>query len=262
MCVSIFGGIQPDKLFGYLNECRKSNDGMFQRFQMMVYPDEPKHWTLVDEYPDTEAKNKAYDIIKRLSEMDFAEIGAQIEDKEPTTFLRYAPEAQELFYAWLTELEIQKLRGTTMEPMMAEHLGKYRKLMPSLSLIFHLIDAASGMDVGNGVSLQAAERAAAWCEYLESHARRIYGLVESLPIKAATILAARVKKKALGTSFTVRDVYRRQWSFLTDKDIAQAACDILVDAGWLRESVTESSFGQRGKTDYLVNPKLWDGDHE
>lgn len=262
MCVSIFGGIQPDKLFGYLNECRKSNDGMFQRFQMMVYPDEPKHWTLVDEYPDTEAKNKAYDIIKRLSEMDFAEIGAQIEDKEPTPFLRYAPEAQELFYAWLTELEIQKLRGTTMEPMMAEHLGKYRKLMPSLSLIFHLIDAASGMDVGNGVSLQAAERAAAWCEYLESHARRIYGLVESLPIKAATILAARVKKKALGTSFTVRDVYRRQWSFLTDKDIAQAACDILVEAGWLRESVTESSFGQRGKTDYLVNPKLWDGDHE
>lgn len=262
MCVSIFGGIQPDKLFGYLNECRKSNDGMFQRFQMMVYPDEPKHWTLVDEYPDTEAKNKAYDIIKNLSEMDFAEIGAQIEDKEPTPFLRYAPEAQELFYEWLTELEIQKLRGTTMEPMMAEHLGKYRKLMPTLSLIFHLIDAASGMDVGNGVSLQAAERAAAWCEYLESHARRIYGLVESLPIKAATTLAARVKKKALGTSFTVRDVYRRQWSFLTDKDIAQAACDILVEAGWLRESVTESSFGQRGKTDYLVNPKLWDGDHE
>lgn len=106
------------------------------------------------------------------------------------------------------------------------------------------------------------ERAAAWCDYLESHARRVYGLVESLLIKAATILAARVKKKALGTSFTVRDVYRRQWSFLTDKDIVQAACDILVDAGWLRECVTESSFGQRGKTDYLVNPKLWDGDHE
>ena len=262
MCVSIFGGIQPDKLFGYLNECRKSNDGMFQRFQMMVYPDEPKNWTLVDEYPDTEAKNQAYEIIKRLSEMDFTTIGAERKDEDSTPFLRYSTDAQEMFYEWLTDLEVTKLRGTAMEPMMAEHLGKFRKLMPTLSLIFHLVDAASGMNVGNGVSLQAAERAAAWCEYLESHARRIYGLVESLPIKAAAILAARVKKKALGTSFTVRDVYRRQWSFLTDKDIAQAACDILVEAGWLRESVIESSFGQRGKTDYLVNPKLWDGDHE
>jgi len=262
-CVSIFGGIQPDKLLAYLNECRKSNDGMFQRFQMMVYPDEPKNWTLVDEYPDTEAKNQAYETIKRLSEMDFMSIGAERKDEDSTPFLRYSPDAQDLFYEWLTDLEVRKLRGTAMEPMMAEHLGKFRKLMPALSLIFHLVDVASGTTTETGmVSLQAAERAAAWCEYLESHARRVYGLVESLPIKAATILATRVKKKALGTSFTVRDVYRRQWSFLTDKDIAQAACDILVDAGWLRESVTESSFGQRGKTDYLVNPKLWDGDHE
>ncbi|MFN9108780.1 MAG: DUF3987 domain-containing protein, partial [Bacteroidota bacterium] len=112
------------------------------------------------------------------------------------------------------------------------------------------------------VSLEATERAAAWCEYLESHARRVYGLVESMPIKAATILAARVKKNALGNRFTARDVYRHQWSFLTDKDAAQAACEILVDAGWLHEMVTEPSFGQRGKTEYIVNPKLQDSGNE
>ena len=83
-----------------------------------------------------------------------------------------------------------------------------------------------------------------------------------MPIKAASILASRIKKNTLGNTFTVRDVYRHQWSFLTDKDAAQAACEILVDAGWLRETVTEPSFGQRGKTEYLVNPKLWDNDHE
>lgn len=262
MCVSIFGGIQPDKLLSYLNECRKSNDGMFQRFQMLVYPDEPKNWTLVDNYPDTEAKNHAYDIIKNLSNMDFVAAGAEVKENDSTPFFRYAPDAQELFYEWLTQLEVEKLRGTAMEPMLAEHLGKFRKLMPSLSLIFHLIDVASGKDAGSAVSLEATERAAAWCEYLESHARRVYGLVESLPIKAATILAARVKKNALGNRFTVRDVYRHQWSFLTDKDAAQAACEILVDAGWLREEVTEPGFGQRGKTEYIVNPKVQGGDHE
>ncbi len=262
MCVSVFGGIQPDKLLTYLNECRKSNDGMFQRFQLLVYPEEPKDWTLVDEYPDTDAKNRAYEINKALSEMDFIKAGAETKDNDSTPFFRYSPDAQELFYDWLRELEVEKLRGTAMEPMMAEHLGKYRKLMPSLSLIFHLIDVASGADVGGAVSLQATERAAAWCDYLESHARRVYGLVESMPIKAATILASRIKKKALGDTFTVRDVYRHQWSFLTDKDAAQAACEVLVDAGWLREVVTEPSFGQRGKTEYLVNPKLWGNGHE
>lgn len=256
MCVSIFGGIQPDKLLTYLNECRKSNDGMFQRFQMLVYPDEPKNWMLVDNYPDTEAKNHAYDIIKNLSSMDFAAAGAEVKENDSTPFFRYDADAQELFYEWLTQLEVEKLRGTAMEPMLAEHLGKFRKLMPSLSLIFHLIDVASGKETGPAVSLEATERAAAWCEYLESHARRVYGLVESMPIKAATILAARVKKNALGNRFTARDVYRHQWSFLTDKDAAQAACEILVDAAWLRELVTESSFGQRGKTEYIVNPKL------
>jgi hypothetical protein len=262
MCVSIFGGIQPDKLLTYLNECRKSNDGMFQRFQMLVYPDEPKNWTLVDNYPDTEAKNHAYDIIKNLSNMDFAAAGAEVKENDSTPFFRYDPDAQELFYEWLTQLEVEKLRGTAMEPMLAEHLGKFRKLMPSLSLIFHLIDVASGKETDPAVSLEATERAAAWCEYLESHARRVYGLVESMPIKAATILAARVKKNALGNRFTARDVYRHQWSFLTDKDAAQAACEILVDAGWLREMVTEPSFGQRGKTEYIVNPKLQDSGNE
>lgn len=41
ICVSIFGGIQPDKLIGYLEQASNAlaNDGMLQRFQVLVYPD-------------------------------------------------------------------------------------------------------------------------------------------------------------------------------------------------------------------------------
>ena len=48
--------------------------------------------------------------------------------------------------------------------------------MPSLALIFHLID---GVDAGprGPVSRAAATRAAAWCEYLAAHARRSYATV-------------------------------------------------------------------------------------
>jgi len=41
LCLSIFGGIQPDKLTGYLEQAANAlaNDGMLQRFQLLVYPD-------------------------------------------------------------------------------------------------------------------------------------------------------------------------------------------------------------------------------
>ena len=45
LCASIFGGIQPDKLMVYLEQAAHAlaNDGMLQRFQVLVYPD-PRRW--------------------------------------------------------------------------------------------------------------------------------------------------------------------------------------------------------------------------
>ena len=40
-CLSIFGTTQPDKLINWLCGAvlRQQNDGLIQRFQLMVYPD-------------------------------------------------------------------------------------------------------------------------------------------------------------------------------------------------------------------------------
>jgi len=50
-CVSILGGIQPSKLEGYLHLAVNdiANDGMLQRFQLMVYPDEGADWKYIDQ---------------------------------------------------------------------------------------------------------------------------------------------------------------------------------------------------------------------
>jgi hypothetical protein len=48
---------------------------------------------------------------------------------------------------------------------------------------------------GNGV---AAERAAAWCQYLEAHARRLYATVTDRVRVAATLLASRMAGGAAG----------------------------------------------------------------
>jgi hypothetical protein len=54
LCLSVFGGIQPAKLAAYLNQAQDAlaDDGMLQRFQMLVYPD-PRRWENVDRAPNT-----------------------------------------------------------------------------------------------------------------------------------------------------------------------------------------------------------------
>ena len=58
--------------------------------------------------------------------------------------------------------------------MLREHLAKYRRLMPSMALLFHLIDVAEERNAGP-VTLRAAEMAVGWCELLAAHAQRVYG---------------------------------------------------------------------------------------
>jgi hypothetical protein len=61
------------------------------------------------------------------------------------------------------------------------------------ALIFHLISIADGSAAAGPVSLKTSELAAAWCNYLESHARRIYGLVSNATLQAAATLAKKIR---------------------------------------------------------------------
>jgi uncharacterized protein DUF3987 len=255
-CVSILGGIQPAKLLAYLHQAMDpiGNDGLLQRFQLLVYPDEPRSWELVDRCPDKAAKDRAFDVLKGLAETDFTNHGALLDEYTPCPYFQFEPKAQKVFDGWLGELEARVRGQTDDHPLLVEHLGKYRSLMPSPALIFHLIAVADGKAFG-AVSLRAAEQAAAWCEYLESHARRVYGLAANRGKSAAYELSRRIHKGELKDGFTARGVYRKQWSLLTDKKTVYMALDELVEARWLRKRVTPPTFQQRQATSYLINPK-------
>ena len=69
LCASIFGGIQPDKLTVYLEQAAHAlaNDGMLQRFQLLVYPD-PRPWEWRDRAPDKAARDAAFAVFEALAE--------------------------------------------------------------------------------------------------------------------------------------------------------------------------------------------------
>ena len=255
LCVSLFGGIQPAKLTNYLHAAMRgqNNDGLVQRLQVLVYPDEPD-WTLIDRPIHAGARQAAFHAVERLATMDFRQVGTFAEEGQ-TPYFRFADDAQGVFNDWLTELEA-KLR-TDEEPVLQEHFGKYRSLMPSLALQFHVLNLAHVPSGNTGpVTKECAMQAAAWCEYLETHARRVYGMVTNLTAQAASRLAGKLEQGELPQRFTVRDIYRKEWSLLNDRQVIENACEELMSLGWLREHVTPSAQGQNGKTEYLLNPKV------
>lgn len=187
--------------------------------------------------------------------MDFLQCGALVEEGAKAPYFRFENAAQERFFQWWSALENGELRQEE-HPIVVEHLAKYRSLMPSLALLFHLIDVADGRNAGP-VTLQAVEMAMCWCELLAAHARRVYGTVTGSRIRAAVQLAEKLSQGALGARFGLRDVYHREWGLLDTKERAAAACQELIQALWLREvSRPRGVHNGRPSTQYEVNPKI------
>jgi hypothetical protein len=257
LCVSIFGGIQPDKLTGYLEQAAHAlaNDGMLQRFQILVYPDH-RPWMWRDRVPDKQARDRAFAVFDALAEFDPEAWGATpADDFAKFPHFRFDEAAQEIFIEWSGDLHRTKLPGEE-HPMIAQHLAKFDKLFPALALILHLVDcAATGQR--SPVKVESALRAAAWCQYLEAHARRCYGLLADDGLRAAQALADKLRQGKLQDGFTARDVRRNQWRSLTTDEAVQAALDWLEDEGWLRgEEVGGAGPGTGRRTRrYSINPK-------
>jgi hypothetical protein len=258
LCLSIFGGIQPDKLTGYLEQAANAlaNDGMLQRFQLLVYPDHCA-WEWRDRRPNKQARNRVFTVFEALAGFDAAAWGASpADDFAKFPYFSFGPKAQENFIEWSVDLHQVRLPAED-HPIIAQHLTKFDKLFPALALILHLVDCAATGERGP-VSAESALRAAAWCDYLENHARRCYGLLMDDGFRAALALAEKVRQSKLPDGFTARDVRRNQWRSLTTDEAVQAALDWLEDEGWLRAvGVGGTGPGTGRRTNrYSINPKI------
>jgi putative DNA primase/helicase len=245
-CLSILGGIQPGPLASLVRDMRGTgDDGLLQRFQLLVWPDAPRTWRNVDRAPDYAARARVEAVINRLDRITAENVGA---DPGRIPVLRFDDDAQQLFDSWRQTLE-QRLRSGAEHPMLEAHLAKFRSLVPSLALLCHLCDNVDG-PVGETALL----RAIAWAEYLESHARRIYAPAINPDMDAARLLLARIKKAELPSHFSPRDVYRNQWSGLTEPKQVEAAIRVLSDFDWIRTR-TEPTAG-RPRLVIEINPHV------
>jgi putative DNA primase/helicase len=250
-CVSVFGGIQPTVLSKWLADAIQhtgKDDGLMQRFQLMVYPDSLREIQGVDRYPNTQAKNTYFELVKRLSTLSPEIIGCQQEEEE-LPYLRFAPEAQVIFDDWYLDLR-QRLSSREGDSTLEAHFMKYSSLVPSLALICHLANGHTGK-----VSKEALLQALAWSEYLASHAKRIYALGQNHHLTVAHALLKRLKAKELNNPFTLREIKRKHWQGMSEPKTLEEGVDTLEEHGYLRKEESRPLIG-RPSVQYYINPSL------
>nr|WP_280101332.1 DUF3987 domain-containing protein [Escherichia coli] len=233
---SIIGGIQPDKILPLLlaRASGGANDGLLERLmQIMVFPDFNDS-TYVDAKPDLHAEIAAKSTFEGL---------ALLGERKNPLVCRFDDDAQLIWEAWATQM-IEREKAAT--PDWQSIIGKYPALLAKLALVIHLLNEAAESRCGEDfepnelVDSHTLRQAMKWMEYLESHAKRITTFFKSETVLApAKTLLERLPQ--LDSPFTARDIQRKGWSGLTDKDVLSDAIARLVDAGYLREVIEKGS---------------------
>jgi putative DNA primase/helicase len=248
-CLSLLGGTQPGRIAEYMRRAVSGgagDDGLIQRFGLLVWPDQTPEWKEVDRFPDSDARHAAWKAFEAFEGSSPESFCAARDEYDALPYLRFDDTAQEVFAEWRADLE-RRLRGGDLSPALESHLSKYRKLVPALALINHLADGGVG-----SVSEASTLRALALAEYLEAHARRAYAAGSEAEAATAKAILSRVRKGELTNGFTLRDVHQKGWANLADRDQVKAGLDLLVDLDWLAAKTEQT--GGRPRISYTINP--------
>jgi len=249
-CLSLLGSTQPGRLAEYVRRAiagGAGDDGLIQRFGLLVWPDQEPAWRNVDRYPNSNARAQAFGTFDQLDKLDPNAIGAERDTFESLPFLRFDDRAQTIFTEWRGDLE-RRLRAGDMPPALESHLAKYRKLVPALSLINHAADGGMGAILETSLA-----RALAFAEYLETHARRAYGSGAASETATAKLILGRIRKQDLADGFATRDIRRKEWSGLTDNEQIRGGLELLADFDWIAPKTIETT--GRSRTVYFINPE-------
>jgi hypothetical protein len=246
LAVSWHGGIQPERLAQVM---READDGLLARF-MWFWP-EPVPFRIADQPPGVDWAAICFD---RLRTLDLA-----ASDNGPRPLmvpLTAGAVARLERFGLLLQKEKEAAAG-----LMRSAIGKARGLTLRLSHVLeHLYWCAndgcpSSPDVIKEETLLAAAKFVA--EYAMPMCERTYGDAACTELDRITATLARWIKKETPDEIHVRDMQRKvRLPGLTTAGAIHAACEALIEAGWLGQPAGETGFQQRRAKSYPVSPRL------
>ena len=72
-CLSLLGSTQPGRIAEYVRRATEGgsgDDGLIQRFGLLVWPDQEPEWRETDRYPNSDARMSAWATFERLDKLD------------------------------------------------------------------------------------------------------------------------------------------------------------------------------------------------
>jgi len=242
--LSMIGGIQPSRIAPVIRNALsgKGDDGLIQRLQMAVWPDDVKDWKWTDRHPSHDARQAYETVFRSLYENPLG-------TPENPLVMRFSPDAQELFREWMQEIQTEARNGK-ISASLESHILKMPKMVATLALVFELV-AGGRFEIG----VAAISMALGWAEYLSSHARRLYTAGDTLAEDGARLIIER--RATLPAVFTLRDIHQRNWTNLREHEAVKQAIEVLCHSNHIREmAVTNSQSSGRPSARYEWNPAL------
>lgn len=256
MNMSVLGGLQPSLLRPILAERSSGakDDGFIERFSMSVMPDSFAVYT--DIAPNETLILGLKKVFETLAELAYLEC---------TEILRFNSDAQTLWTTWATHLRESINQSTPQEKTV---LGKQAALCAKISLLLHILNEAKAhVDKESAdtecsadtqflpapeVPVETLQMAIKLTELLESHSRRIQAFFQTeMEISPGQLLLDNIK--AFDQPFSLREVARKGWKGLSNKENIIKAFDELVARNYLRRVEVPGQNG-RALERYEVNP--------
>ena len=253
VCMSIGGFIQPSKLTPFVDDAvtERLNDGLLQRFQLMVMPDPITEWRCVDRPVNARARDAYFKSFRKAFALRKSAENGKL-------FWKFDTKAQRLFSEWLEDVNT-RARSNVVPGAFDSHCIKLEKTVASIALMLEIANGGLDDPLENScaeIGLKSLQGALVWAKYLESHARRIYGATPLVGITkaAATIVERRAQ---LPKIFGARDIYNFEWSLLKNARETNDALDLLLADGFIR-SIKQNSYDTKGRSlqRYIWHPDI------
>lgn len=237
-CLSLVGGIQPSRIAPLIRGAitGEMDDGLVQRLQLAVWPDDNSDWKLVDRWPNKAAIEAVELLIRDLD---------QIPD-EPRQALRFSPDAQAVFNSWY-QAHMLETKFSELHPALESHFMKMPQTIAGLALIFELVDGGRAV-----VGPEATTKALEWAAYLKSHASRLYGAAINAPLLGAQLILSRRHK--LPEPFTPRLIRSKKWAGLDTTSAVNEALAVLQEHKIIIGYEVAAEAGGRPSRQYIWRP--------
>jgi hypothetical protein len=253
MCICVGGNFQPELLRRFLSDARNVEDGLVQRFAMLVWPNEVK----LPRVDKIESFNKAEyrNVIRGLARLQYDKY-----EKKPPVELHFDAEAQKLYDAWDVQREERMglVRGGRKSS-----LSKYSGMMPKTAALFQLADlAATGTPLNKEpapypyyIDAHHTKMAMSFFQYLESHLNRVHSSAFETWQTVEFIIAKKLTEGEMPDGMTARDITRKWNATRTMRiDEIEMALENLAEHGWVRAASIKPDGPGRPSKVWFVNP--------